>query len=63
LYRLIAKIASPNSGIFPNPLRRAIPSSSARPGPAQPQLSPANRPSLQVAAWRMIAAAGKADFC
>jgi hypothetical protein len=67
LYRLIAKIACLNSGFFLSPLRLAVPApaatSTTRPGPAQTRLSSTNQPSLQVAALRMIAAAGNSDFC
>ena len=53
----------PEFRLFSNPPHWSAPApatmSSAAPGPAQPRLSPTNQPSLQVAAWRMIAAAGK----
>jgi hypothetical protein len=67
LYRPNAKIACPISRFFLKPPHLAAPARAAapqgRPGPAQPRIIPAGRPSLQVAAWQMIATAGNADFC
>jgi len=67
LYRLNANIACPISRFFPNPLRlpagRLPARSKALPGSAQPRIIAAGQPSLQVAAGRLIAAAGNADFC
>jgi len=67
LYRLNANIACPISRFFPAPprlpARKAPGALHGPPGPAQPRIIAAGQPSLQVAAGRLIAAAGNADFC